>query len=167
MNGQRADAPLEDLLSLRKNWRAQGLCVVLTNGVFDLLHMGHVAYLQAARALGDVLVVGVNSDASTRANKGPTRPLVPAPERAALLAALRCVDYVTIFEQRTAEALVAALEPEVYVKGGDYRLDDASAKGAPLPEARVLRGYGGRVELIPYIAGRSTTELIEKIRGTT
>jgi rfaE bifunctional protein nucleotidyltransferase chain/domain len=160
---EQAAAPLAELLRLRDEWRARGLRLVLTNGVFDLLHIGHVTYLQRARALGDLLVVGVNSDASTRANKGPTRPLVPEAERAALLAALRCVDHVTIFEQRTAEALVEALRPDVYVKGGDYRLDDA-AEGAPLPEAQIVRGYGGRVELIPYVAGRSTTELIEKIK---
>ena len=157
---------LDELVRLREGWRAAGLRLVLTNGVFDLLHIGHVSYLQRARSLGDLLVVGVNSDASTRANKGPARPLVPEAERAALLAALRCVDHVTIFGERTAEALVAALRPDVYVKGGDYRLDDA-AEGAPLPEAKIVRGYGGRVELIPYVAGRSTTELIEKIRGIT
>ncbi|MBC8076412.1 MAG: D-glycero-beta-D-manno-heptose 1-phosphate adenylyltransferase [Chloroflexales bacterium] len=163
-----ADTALDELLPLRDEWRALGLRLVLTNGVFDLLHIGHATYLQQARSLGDLLVVGVNSDASTRANKGPTRPLVPQAERAALLAALRCVDYVTIFEQRTAEALVAALQPDVYVKGGDYRLDGAAgtSDGKELPEARIVRGYGGRVELIPYIAGRSTTELIEKIRSS-
>ena len=157
--------PLDELLHMRGVWRRQGLRLVLTNGVFDLLHIGHVTYLQQARALGDALVVGVNSDSSTRANKGPTRPLTPEAERAALLVALRCVDYVTIFEERTAEALVAALQPDIYVKGGDYKLEEGVGEGAPLPEAKIVRGYGGRVELINYIAGRSTTELIEKIRG--
>jgi rfaE bifunctional protein nucleotidyltransferase chain/domain len=122
--------------------------VVLTNGVFDLLHSGHLGYLWRARALGNLLVVGINSDASTRALKGPQRPLVAQDERAALLAALRCVDYVTIFEQPTAEALVAAIQPEVYVKGGDYQTSSAALEPAmeqiaqkALPEARVVRGY--------------------------
>jgi rfaE bifunctional protein nucleotidyltransferase chain/domain len=155
---------LPALVALRAPWQAHGLRLVLTNGVFDLLHAGHVGYLQQARALGDLLVVALNSDASVRAIKGPLRPLTPEADRAALLAALRCVDYVTIFEEPTAESVVAALRPEVYVKGGDYAL---GVGGPPdlsrLPEARAVLAYGGAVRLLPYAAGRSTSELIRLI----
>lgn len=157
----------EELLQLRAHWRHSGQRLVLTNGVFDLLHAGHVAYLQEARALGDLLVVGINSDSSTQAIKGPQRPLMPQTARALVLAALRCVDYVTVFAQPTAEALVAALQPEIYAKGADYALADASAltiDEARLPEARVVRGYGGQVVLLPYRAGHSTSALLERIR---
>jgi len=155
---------LDTLLALREHWREQQRTVVFTNGVFDLLHIGHLRYLQAARALGDVLVVGLNSDRSTRQIKGPQRPLIAQDERAALLAGLRVVDYVTVFDAPTAEHLVAALQPDVYVKGGDYRLsDDVAQPGKPLPEAAIVQAYGRRVELIPYVAGRSTTELIQRI----
>jgi len=162
---------------------------VITNGCFDLLHLGHVAYLRAARDLGDFLIVALNSDASTRRIKGPLRPLVAESERAEILAALSCVDYVTIFDDNTAERAVAALRPAVYVKGGDYAggeraqagvtlapdelrhllAGDASAHPAlaglerRLPEARVVAAYGGSVTLLPYLPGHSTTELIERI----
>jgi len=156
--------PLNELVALRAGWAADGRRVVLTNGVFDLLHVGHVGYLQAARTLGDLLVVALNSDASTRALKGPRRPLTPEAERAALLGALRCVDYVTIFAEPTAEAVVAALRPDVYVKGGDYAAGEHAAPDLDrLPEARVVQGYGGDVRLLPYTAGRSTSELIRLI----
>jgi rfaE bifunctional protein nucleotidyltransferase chain/domain len=138
--------------------RAGGGHLVLTNGCFDLLHVGHVRYLQAARALGDLLVVGLNSDASVRAIKGPDRPLVPQHERAEVLAALACVDGVVVFDEPTAETLVAALRPDIYVKGSDY-------SEATLPEARIVRAYGGVVQLVPVIPGVSTTALVERIRG--
>ncbi len=164
---------LQELVQLRQTWRDRGLTVVFTNGIFDLLHIGHVQYLEAARALGDLLIVGLNSDSSTRQLKGPKRPLIAQTERAALLLSLRPVDYVTIFEERTAEQLVATLQPDVYVKGGDYSLSPAAAaastdtaSAAPpkiLPEARIVQDYGGRVELITYLPGHSTTELIERI----
>jgi rfaE bifunctional protein nucleotidyltransferase chain/domain len=156
--------PLAELLALRDEWRARGLRVVLTNGVFDLVHAGHVGYLEAARALGDLLVVALNSDASTRGLKGPLRPIVPEGDRAALLAALRPVDYVTIFEEPTAEAVAAALRPDVYVKGGDYA---ASPGGAPdlerLPEGRVVAAYGGHVAVLPFADGRSTSAIIARV----
>lgn len=156
--------PLSNLLVLRDEWGARGLRLVLTNGVFDLLHAGHVGYLQQARALGDLLVLALNSDTSVRAIKGPLRPLCPEGDRAALLAALRSVDYVTIFEQPTAEAVVAALRPDIYVKGGDYALGtDAQPDLARLPEARVVLGYGGAVRLLPYAQGHSTSELIRLV----
>lgn len=159
---------LDDLLAQRRAWEQQGRKVVLTNGVFDLLHYGHLQYLQAARALGDALIVALNSDASTRRYKGPLRPLVLEGERGALLAALRPVDAVVVFDEPTAEHVVATLRPDVYVKGGDYSLA-ADATGTtvgskPLPEAAIVRGYGGEVVLIPYLPGRSTTELITLIK---
>lgn len=163
----RSLTALEELVQLREQWRAHGLRVVFTNGIFDLLHVGHLQYLEAARALGDLLIVGLNSDSSTRQLKGPKRPLIPEAERAALLLGLRPVDYVTLFEDRTAERLVATLQPDVYVKGGDYSLSAGDqATGQPtkiLPEARIVQGYGGQVDLINYLAGHSTTELIERI----
>lgn len=136
--------------------RARGERIVSTNGVFDILHVGHARYLQAARALGDVLVVGINSDASTRALKGPDRPFVGEEERAELVAALACVDYTIIFGERTPDALLAVVRPTTHVKGGDYRAED-------LPEAAVVRRYGGDVRTVSFIPGRSTTGLAERI----
>ncbi|MCS6886745.1 adenylyltransferase/cytidyltransferase family protein [Chloroflexus sp.] len=153
---------LAELAALRAAWRAAGLKVVLTNGVFDLLHIGHVTYLTAARELGDRLIVAINSDESTQQLKGPLRPIVPAAERAAIIAALRCVDAVTIFAERTAEAVVAALAPDLYVKGGDYG-QGATIDETRLPEARVARALGGEVRLLPFHEGHATTRLIERI----
>jgi rfaE bifunctional protein nucleotidyltransferase chain/domain len=136
--------------------RQQGLRVVLTNGVFDLLHLGHVDYLQRARDLGDCLIVGINSDDSARQLKGPGRPYVPARERAALLAALRCVDATVIFEELTADRLLQTVRPSVYVKGGDY-----SQK--PLPEAAAARAAGAQIVLLPYLPDHSTSALITRI----
>lgn len=159
-----AQLSLDDLAALREDWGVRGLRVVLTNGVFDLIHAGHVGYLERARALGDLLVIALNSDASTRAIKGPLRPIVPQADRAAVLAALRCVDHLTIFDEPTAEAVVAAVRPDVYVKGGDYATGAGAAPDlARLPEARIVAGYGGQVALLPYAAGRSTSEIIGRI----
>jgi D-beta-D-heptose 7-phosphate kinase/D-beta-D-heptose 1-phosphate adenosyltransferase len=130
---------------------------VLTNGTFDLLHIGHVRYLQAARELGDVLVVGINSDESVRGYKGPGRPVVPQDERAEIVAALRCVDYTTIFDEPTATHLVEALQPDIYAKGGDY-----AHGNKPLPEAAAVERYGGEVRIIPLVEGRSASELIRR-----
>lgn len=151
--------PVVDLATacaIRADYAARGARVVATNGCFDLLHVGHVRYLTQARALGDALFVAVNADRSTRALKGPGRPLVPDTERAELLAALRCVDYVLLFDDPTAVGVMAALRPDIYVKGGDYTL-------ARLPEAEVVLAYGGEVRLLPYIAGRSTSALVARI----
>ena len=144
-----------------------GECGVFTNGCFDLLHLGHVRYLQEARALGNFLVLGLNSDEGVRLLKGPGRPLMPQNERAEILAALACIDYVTIFGEPTAGPLLEYLRPAIYVKGGDYAL----AGGAPeapdssrLPEARVVLAYGGTVRLIPYLPHHSTSELIANIK---
>lgn len=138
--------------------RAEGAAIVFSNGCFDVLHAGHVRYLSAAQAMGDFLVVGLNSDASVRRLKGEGRPINAERDRAEVLDALRAVDIVTIFDEPTAEALVALVRPDVYVKGGDYTLDT-------LPEARIVQGYGGRVEFVPLAEGRSTTTLIAKIKG--
>lgn len=140
--------------------RAAGRAVVFTNGCFDLLHRGHVDYLQRARALGDALAVGLNGDASVRLLKGPGRPILPEADRAAVLAALRAVDAVVIFQEPTAEALAAALRPAIYVKGGDW----GDAARVP-PEAAVVLGDGGRVQYIPYLPGRSTSEIVAQIRS--
>lgn len=153
-----------ELMGLREIWREEQRKVVFTNGCFDLIHLGHVKYLQEARALGDVLVVGLNSDASVKRLKGSERPLVRENERAQVMAALRPVDFVTIFPEDTAEAIVAALQPDIYVKGGDYSADEATSQtGKPLPEAAIVRSYGGAVRLIPFLPGHSTTSLIKKI----
>lgn len=148
--------------------RDGGRRVVLTNGVFDLLHVGHARLFQACRAYGDLVVVGVNGDASVRAlGKGPDRPLVPEADRAELVAALGAVDLVTIFDDRTAHALVDLVRPDVYVKGGDYRPDGA-LPGDPrpvLPEAPLVRAHGGVVVLVEVAPGRSTTALARKIAG--
>lgn len=150
---------LAEMRAERARLRAAGRRVVLTNGVFDLLHVGHSRYLTQARALGDALIVAVNEDASVRALKGPERPILPAAERAELLAALAAVDYVVLFPEVTAEATVRALTPDIYVKGGDYGV------GKALPEAAVVAAYGGEVRLLPFVPGRSTSDIIGAIRA--
>ena len=134
-----------------------GQRIVFTNGCFDILHAGHVRYLGAARALGDCLVVGLNSDASVRRLKGEARPVNGEADRAEVLGAIRAVDYVTVFDEPTAAALIEILRPDVYAKGGDYTIDT-------LPEAEIVRAYGGQVALIDLVPGRSTTKVIEKLR---
>jgi D-beta-D-heptose 7-phosphate kinase/D-beta-D-heptose 1-phosphate adenosyltransferase len=148
-------APLAEAV---RNLQRAGKKVVFTNGCFDLLHVGHVRYLQQARELGDALVVGVNSDASVRRLKGPGRPLTPARERAEILAALACVDFVTIFSGSTPLALIRALGPDVLVKGGDWAVDAIVGR-------EVVEGRGGKVVSIPFVKGRSTTAVIGRIRG--
>ena len=136
---------------------AQGDSIVFTNGVFDLLHPGHLRYLQRARALGDVLIVGVNSDRSVRAIKGPSRPITAEDERAELVAALACVDAAVIFDDDTPWQLIVALQPDVLVKGADWAED--AIVGRDIVEAR-----GGRVVRMPIEAGYSTTAILERIR---
>jgi len=147
--------------------RSDGRRVVFTNGVFDILHVGHVTYLEAARSLGDALVVGVNSDASVRRlNKGPERPINPELARAQVLRALRCVDAVVIFDDDTPYALIAEIEPDVLVKGGDYDPDelDASSKRY-MVGSDLVRAKGGIVAAIPLVDGFSTTAIINKTRS--
>ncbi len=156
-------ATLEHAVHLLDEARAERQVIVLTNGVFDLLHLGHVRYLQEARSLGDLLVVGVNDDDSVRRLKGPLRPLVPGSERAIVLAALECVDLVVPFFDDTAETLVSRLRPDIYVKGGDY--DPGATPGQPgyLPEAAIVATNGGRVTILPFLPGHSTTDLVRSI----
>lgn len=136
--------------------KARGRRVVFTNGCFDLLHAGHVKYLQKARAFGDLLVLGLNSDASVRRLKGENRPLIAQDERAHLLAALGCVDYVVLFDEDTPQGLIEALKPHVLVKGGDYTREGVVGHD-------IVESYGGRVEIVEFVDGKSTTGIIEKI----
>jgi D-glycero-beta-D-manno-heptose 1-phosphate adenylyltransferase len=147
----------EQAASLVTSLRSAGKQIVFTNGVFDLLHPGHVRYLTHARALGDALIVGVNSDRSVRANKGPGRPITPQEERAEIVAALACVDAVVIFDGDTPHELIAALQPDILVKGADWPAD--GIVGRDIVEAR-----GGRVVRAPIEIGYATTDIIERIR---
>lgn len=157
----------EQLAEVVRRRQQRGERGVFTNGCFDLLHLGHVRYLQEARELGDFLILGLNSDDGVRRLKGPGRPLVPQEERAEILVALTCIDYVTIFDESTAGPLVSYLQPAVYVKGGDYASKGGMTNEpdtSRLPEAKVVQEYGGVVRLIPYLPGHSTTELIAAIQ---
>ena len=138
--------------------RKGGKKVVFTNGCFDILHAGHVTYLEKAKAQGDVLVLGLNTDESVRRLKGPERPINNELDRAKVVGGLRAVDYVVFFGENTAEAVIAQVRPDVYVKGGDYTLDT-------LPEAKIVQSYGGKVVFIDMVEGRSTTNIIKKIKG--
>lgn len=149
---------VQDLSSIEKSLaalRSQNKKIVFTNGCFDLLHVGHVRYLQEARALGDVLVVGINSDASVKRLKGPTRPIQIENDRAEILAALACVDFTVIFVEDTPENLIQKVRPDILVKGGDWKISDIV--GAPF-----VQSYGGQVMSLQFINGKSTTKLIEK-----
>jgi rfaE bifunctional protein nucleotidyltransferase chain/domain len=137
----------------------RGQRIVATNGCFDILHYGHVSYLQRAKKLGDLLVVGVNSDRSVRELKGPHRPLVAAKHRAAVVAALACVDAVVVFPQVRAHRFLAAVRPDVYVKGGDYRPETLFGR-----ERAVLTAVGSKVRILPFVRGCSTTGLIQQIQ---
>lgn len=156
---------LTDLAGYGARMRADKKTVVFTNGHFDVLHIGHIRYLEAARARGDVLVVGVNDDASTTARKGPGRPIIPASERAETLAALACVDVAVVFAALTADEPIRLLMPDVYVKGGDYATspEEERAGKTPLPEAPLVRSYGGRVVTVAHVPGRSTTDIVRSI----
>jgi len=146
---------------IRRLERPRPEVVVFTNGVFDLMHRGHATYLAAARALGDVLVVGLNTDASTRRlGKGGDRPLVSEADRAFVLASLECVDYVCLFDEDTPAVLIDALVPDILVKGGDYDVDGVVGRAT-------VEAHGGRVELIPFVEGYSTTDLVRRIRTHT
>ena len=135
--------------------------MVWTNGCFDLLHVGHIRSLEAARRQGDILVVGLNSDASVRRLKGPARPIVPLRERRAILAALECVDCVIPFSESTPEAALRRLKPDVHCKGADYK----PPRGKPIPEAPLVHSYGGRIAYLPLVGERSTTSLVRRIRS--
>jgi len=141
----------------RARLRGAGQQLVFTNGVFDILHVGHVRYLEAARALGDALVVAINSDASVRALKGAGRPLMNESERAEILAALRATNYVTIFDDLSPRTLIAQLLPDVLVKGGDYALDEIHGR-------EEVEAAGGRVVSLPFVDGVSTSQIIERMK---
>ena len=147
----------ETVRAIAQKAEISGRTVVFTNGCFDILHAGHVRYLAAARELGDCLIVGLNSDQSVRRLKGPDRPINSEADRAEVLAGLAAVDFVVIFSDQTAEGLVAEIKPKIYVKGGDYCLED-------LPEARIAASYGGKTVLIPEVPGRSSSKIIGRIK---
>jgi len=146
----------EGLAEVVAKRQASGEKIVFTNGVFDLIHVGHIRYLQEARALGDALIVAVNADSSVRSFKGDLRPIISEDDRAELIASLACVDYVTLFDTRTPVPVIEKVHPLIYAKGGDYRIED-------LPEYPVVRGYGGEVKILSLVQGKSTTNLIAKI----
>lgn len=141
-----------------KNLR-HGKTVVFTNGCFDLIHFGHVTYLEQAKKLGDILVVGINSDRSVRAIKGSKRPLMNQDERAKIISSLRFVDSVVIFDEETPLSIIDEIRPDIHVKGGDYRAEE-------LPEYELIASYGGKVVILPYIPGKSTTGMIHKVLAT-
>ena len=149
---------LDELTALRAAWHDTNKTVVWTNGCFDLLHVGHIRNFRDAKALGDILIVGINSDTSLRALKGDSRAIVNQDDRAEMIAALEMVDYVTIFEETTPVAALSRLRPDIHCKGAEY------ADGArPMPEREIVLGYGGRIRFLPFHPGRSTTELIDRI----
>lgn len=146
----------DEMENIVSQLKADGKTVVFTNGCFDILHAGHVRYLQAAKELGDCLILGLNSDQSVSKLKGPTRPINQQNDRAEVLSALAAIDYIVIFEEQTAEALVAQIQPSIYVKGGDYNMKE-------LPEARIVSSYGGKTILISEVPGKSTSNIIKKM----
>ena len=148
------------LRDLRQKCAVEGRRLVFTNGCFDLLHVGHVRYLQAARALGDELLVAVNGDASVRALKGPTRPINSEDDRAEVLAALECVDHVTIFHDERVTELVHIIRPHVYAKGGDYTVESLNPE-----EVTALRAEGSEIRILPLISGKSTTAMIGRMEA--
>ena len=149
--------PLAEVVRFRDLLADEGQRVVFTNGCFDLLHVGHVRYLQAARALGEALIVAVNGDASVRALKGPTRPINNEQDRAEVLAALACVDYVVIFDTERVTEIVHAVRPQIYAKGGDYTVDRLNAE-----ERWALGEVGADIHILPLVPGKSTTAMLDK-----
>ncbi|MGV3619322.1 MAG: adenylyltransferase/cytidyltransferase family protein [Archangium sp.] len=148
---------LDDAKKQVEQWRSEGLTVALANGVFDLLHVGHLRYLEDAKKLADRLIVAVNSDSSTRAYKGPSRPIIPEDERAELLRALRCTDFVFLFSEPDVRLVIRTLKPDVHVKGTDYTPDT-------IPEKAEVEAYGGRVAVAGDPKNHSTTALVGKLK---
>jgi len=146
----------EELQRLIHTLKKNGKRIVFTNGCFDILHVGHVRYLEQAKSLGDVLVVGINSDRSVRGLKGPRRPILPVEERGEILSGLGCTDYVTVFDEPTPFELVSLLQPDVLVKGGDWTPEQVVGR-------EVVEGSGGRVVILPFVEGSSTTNIIDVI----
>lgn len=150
----------DQIAEVVRNSKSAGKTLVFTNGCFDIIHAGHVRYLAEARKLGDCLIVGLNSDRSVQELKGPTRPVNHQDDRAEVMGALAAVDYVIIFDERTAEGLISEVKPDIYVKGGDYCIED-------IPEAKIVAANGGKTVLIPEVVGRSSSNIIKKISETT
>ncbi|HAK74617.1 MAG TPA: D-glycero-beta-D-manno-heptose 1-phosphate adenylyltransferase [Sporomusaceae bacterium] len=150
----------EQIAEVARIIKTAGKIIVFTNGCFDIIHAGHVRYLAEARKLGDCLIVGLNSDRSVRELKGPTRPVNHQEDRGEVVAALAAVDYVVIFDERTAESLISETKPDIYVKGGDYCIED-------IPEAAIVARHGGKTVLIPEVVGRSSSNIIKKISEST
>lgn len=153
--GQTVDR--KDIGEIIKTLKAKGEKVVATNGCFDILHVGHVRYLQKSKSFGDILVVGLNSDISVKILKGETRPINPQEDRAEVLCALACVDYVVMFDEKSPVDLLDLIKPDIYTKGGDYTLET-------LPEADVILKNNGKVEFIDFVEGKSTTKIIDKMK---
>jgi rfaE bifunctional protein nucleotidyltransferase chain/domain len=147
---------LRELTTIANNLKKEGKKTIFTNGCFDILHIGHVRYLEDAKKLGDILIVGVNSDESVRILKGKCRPIIPDIERAEILAALKCVDYVVIFNELTPENIIAHLKPSIHVKGGDYVIDQ-------IPESKLVESFGGKTIILNEVKGKSTSGIIQKI----
>ncbi len=147
-----------DLEALAKKLRSEGKKIVATNGCFDLLHVGHVRYLKSARQLGDVLIIGLNSDASVSKLKGPERPVNSESDRAEILASLACVDYVSVFTEDTANEFLKLVKPDIYVKGGDYKPQD-------LPEYPTVKELGGEVRILQHVPDKSTTSILAKVKA--
>ena len=160
MNESKVLVRPEEVRRVRAELRARGRRLVFTNGCFDILHVGHVRYLKAARALGDALMVAINSDRSVRELKGAGRPVMSEGERAEMLAALAAVDYVTVFDAPSPRALIAEVLPDVLVKGGDYGLEEIHGR-------EEVEAAGGRVLALPFVEGASTTGIIERIKKVT
>lgn len=158
MNFRDKIIAFETLPDWRKRFRASGQKLVVTNGVFDILHLGHVTYLETARRFGDALLIGVNGDAAVRELKGSSRPVNPENDRAAVLAALESVSAVCIFPEKTMTKFLTAAQPDIYVKGGDYTLDTLNQD-----ERRAVESAGGVIKIIPFVSGKSTTALLQKI----
>jgi len=156
MNSQKKILTLHSLNKIIQKLRRQDKTIAFTNGCFDILHLGHVSYLEAAKKRNRILIVALNSDRSIREIKGNDRPIIPQKERAAVLAALKCVDYVTIFNEPTPLKVIETLKPDVLVKGADWKGKDVVGSG-------LVKSYGGRVEFIHYVKGLSTTQIIQKI----
>ncbi len=160
VSGQTKVVSRDEAVRRVAGWRAQGKRIAYTNGCFDLLHAGHVRTLEAARQYGDVLIVGINSDESARKLKGPGRPVLSEHDRAEMLAALACVDLVVVYPEVSSLALIEAIRPDVWVKGGDYVMDTVNQE-----ERAFVESYGGEVALGGRVEGVSTTELIRRIKG--
>ncbi|MBI4163091.1 MAG: D-glycero-beta-D-manno-heptose 1-phosphate adenylyltransferase [Candidatus Aenigmarchaeota archaeon] len=147
---------LEQLENIVKILKSEGKTLVTTNGCFDILHVGHVRYLQEARNLGDVLIVGVNSDMSVKNLKGPTRPIVPQQERLEMLTALGCVNYVFVFDEPDPTAYIERLKPHIHVKGGDYNISN-------VVEKEIVESYGGKIHIASYVQDKSTTNIFKEV----